>query len=282
MVQDYLGLCALPEIGEAAKDAITKWGVNGTGAPMFSRSVLLQDLELALARQAGYNHGMVYPTGWTAVFGTINGLVGPNDIIVMDEFSHNCCQLGAKQATKSVSSFLHNDLVSCEAALRAGKRRTKGGLYLIIESLYSMHSDCPDVPGFLALAKKFGATIILDCAHDFGANGKLGLGQLETITDPTWRDTIVMVGTFSKTFGGIGGYCLASEKNYIKMEYASPTYTFSAQITPSQVSIAKKCAEIVFSPRGVELRKSLLDKSIYFRTELQKLGNLFINHRSCV
>jgi 7-keto-8-aminopelargonate synthetase-like enzyme len=132
----------------------------------------------------------------------------------------------------------------------------QAGIFVVVEGLYSMNSDMPDLPKILDLIDQYEAILILDSAHDFGAMGKKGLGILETVAG---RDlsNVVICGAFSKSFGSNGGFVAGPRVIRLQLVVFSPSYTFSNGISPIQCAIVQKCAEIIFSEEGDNLRATL-------------------------
>jgi glycine C-acetyltransferase len=143
------------------------------------------------------------------------------------------------------------------------------GIFVVIESLYSMNSDMPDLKKVVQLTQQYEAILILDIAHDFGAMGERGLGILESIGDER-PDNLVLVGAFSKSFASNGGFVAGPAAIRRQIIVFGPTYTFTNGISPMQCAVANKCAEIIFSERGDQLRKQLMDNIHYAWEEFGK------------
>lgn len=256
--QDYLGLGHRSELKDAALGAIDQYGVHSAGSPVLcGRTDSLAALERRIASLLGTETAIIYPTGWAAGFGVISGLARPDDTIALDGLSHNCLQEGAKHATMHVRKFAHNDPDQLEEILSDARNRDRhAAIFVIIESLYSMDSDSPDLGTFADLAAAHDAFLICDVAHDFGSMGDEGLGLLGTAT--TRRPDVIM-GSFSKTFAANGGFVACSKKvrQYLAA-YSSP-HIFSNAISPIQTAIISRAIDIVFSEEGSRLRKRLAD-----------------------
>jgi 7-keto-8-aminopelargonate synthetase-like enzyme len=122
----------------------------------------------------------------------------------------------------------------------------------------------------VALAREYEAMIVLDVAHDFGAMGREGLGQLEQINYQVAPD--VIMGSFSKTFASNGGFVLCSSSIYEYLCYYSPSHLFSNALSPVQASVALKAAEIVFSDEGHVLRQRLMENVCSLRVGMMAQG----------
>ena len=271
--QDYLGLAQTEELKEAAHKAIADFGVHSAGSPVLSgRTRLLVELEKRLANTLSYDGCIVYPTAWMAGFGMLASLVRNDDVVLVDSLSHNCLHEGSRHATPHVRKFSHNDVSEVEALLREERSaRPKDGIFVVVESLYSMDSDSPDLPALLSAARKYEAVVLLDVAHDFGSMGAAGKGILDKLKPGDDRPDVIM-GSFSKTFGANGGFivCSVPVRDYISNH--SPSHVFSNAISPIQTAVAHRALEIVFSERGHSLRSKLMENILRLREGMEAGG----------
>ncbi|MGZ8360766.1 MAG: aminotransferase class I/II-fold pyridoxal phosphate-dependent enzyme [Allosphingosinicella sp.] len=271
--QDYLSMASNPEICRAAVETIAEFGVHSAGSPALVGST---SLSLALEKKIGefleMEEVILFPTGWAAGFGVVKGLVRPSDHIVMDALSHACLQEGAQAATRNIHLFRHNNLVSAREKLAAIRAKdTTNGVLVIVESLYSMDSDTPDIAALQALAHEFDAVLVVDVAHDLGCLGPKGRGHIGT-HGMTGKVDVVM-GSFSKTFASNGGFVATNRravKEYLKY-YSSPC-TFSNALSPSQAATVLKALEIIDSAEGEELREGLMTNIRLLRELLHGSG----------
>lgn len=271
--QDYLSLNSHPVILETAIEAMRAYGVHSAGSPaLVGNTSLSIGLEQKIGDFLGYDHVALYPTGWAAGFGVIKGLVRANDHIVMDALSHACLQEGAQAATRNIHLFRHN-LVD-HAREKLAKIRatdTENGILLITESLFSMDSDTPDIAALQDLAHEYGATLVVDAAHDLGNLGPTGRGLME-VQNMVGKVDVVM-GSFSKTFASNGGF-VAARGRAIKeyMRYYSSPNTFSNALSPASAAIVSKAMDIIRSEEGNELRGKLMRNILTLRGMLNGCG----------
>lgn len=271
--QDYLSLNSHPDVLEVALETMRQYGVHSAGSPALvgntSLSIALED---KIAEFLGYDHVALFPTGWAAGFGVIKGLVRPHDYIVMDALSHACLQEGAQAATRNIHLFRHNQIEGAREKLaKIRSTDTENGILVVVESLYSMDSDTPDIRALQDLAHEYGATLLVDVAHDLGNLGPTGRGILE-IQDMIGKVDVVM-GSFSKTFASNGGFVAArgrSVKEY--MRYFSSPNTFSNALSPASAAIVGKAFHIVSSPEGDRLRGELMSNIKTLRGLLNECG----------
>ena len=271
--QDYLGLSQLDEVKDAAMEAIDEYGIHVASSPILSgRNKLTEKLEDKLASLCGTDQSLLFPIGWGACFGAISALVSHQDHLVLDAFSHNSLQAGSAFSTHNIHKFRHNDVEHLETLLkRLRSDNASAGIFVVIEGLYSMHSDVPDIKQIYRLAREYEAILIVDIAHDFGALGNKGLGILEAIEGEE-KDNLVLIGAFSKSFASNGGFVAGPASIRKRIIVFGPTYTFTNGISPMQCAVALKCAEIIFSERGYILRKQLMDNIHYALTAFREHG----------
>jgi 7-keto-8-aminopelargonate synthetase-like enzyme len=191
---------------------------------------------------------------------------------MMDGLSHNSLQVGSMNATHNIHKFRHNDVEHLESLLkRIRESDANTAIFIVIESLYSMNSDVPDLKKVLDLSRQYEAIIILDIAHDFGAMGSNGLGILETIGEER-PDNLILIGAFSKSFASNGGFVAGPACIRNQLIVYAPTYTFTNGISPMQCAVALKCADIIFSEQGDLLRKQLMTNITFALAEFERHG----------
>lgn len=271
--QDYLSLNSHPEILETAIQTMRDYGVHSAGSPaLVGNTSLSIALEQKIADFLHYDHVALFPTGWAAGFGVIKGLVRPNDHIVMDALSHACLQEGAQAATRNIHLFRHNQVEAARAKLaKIRATDTENGILVVTESLFSMDSDTPDIAALQEAAHEYGATLVVDVAHDLGNLGPSGRGFIETQNMLGKVD--VVMGSFSKTFASNGGFVAArgrGVKEYLRY-YSSPN-TFSNALSPAQAAIVGRAFDIVASAEGDALRAELMANIKMLRSLLQGCG----------
>jgi 7-keto-8-aminopelargonate synthetase-like enzyme len=159
-----------------------------------------------------------------------------------------------------VHLFRHNS-VDQLAKLLASVRESNchAGIFVVIEGLYSMDSDIPDLASIVRLAREFEAIVIVDVAHDFGSTGKGGLGALGELEPSGYPD--IIMGSFSKTFASNGGFIAGPEAAIEYIRCFAATHVFSNAISPMQTKVAQRCLDIVFSAEG-ELRRQQLRRNV--------------------
>lgn len=271
--QDYLGLSSHPAVAEAAHRAIRDYGPHSAGSGMLTGNTAPSlRLEEALGEALDAPYVALFPSGWGAGFGTITGLVRPADHVVIDVLAHACLQTGAAAATKNVHHFRHLDNGRVRDRLRHIRSRdAENGILVVTEGLFSMDSDVPAIEELQAICHEWGATLLVDAAHDFGALGPRGTGSVGA-QEMLGRVDLVM-GAFSKTFASNGGFLATrspSVRQFVRM-FGGP-HIFSNALSPVQAMVVRQALEIVRCEEGDALRERLMRNVLALRGELAELG----------
>ncbi|RTL71240.1 MAG: pyridoxal phosphate-dependent aminotransferase family protein [Hyphomicrobiales bacterium] len=271
--QDYLSLASHPEVKAAAMEAIGQYGVHSAGsAALLGNTKNSLELERNISDFLCGHEIVLYPTGWSAGFAAVQGFVRPNDHVVMDVLAHSCLQEGARAATQNITYHGHLNVRALERRLQKIRASDKeNGILVVTESLFSMHSDTPDIAALRAACDQYDAKLLVDCAHDLGAIGDDGLGHLGLQNMLHGPD--IIVGSFSKTFAANGGFIAVKTKaaaEYLK--YYSATQTFSNALSPVQAASVNAAFRIVRSAEGKERRQRLMNNILYLRSEVQRVG----------
>lgn len=271
--QDYLGLSQHPAILAAAKRALDAYGPHAAASPMLQgNTVPGRQLERALADMLEMQHVLLFPTGWAAGFGVITGLVRPTDSIVIDQLSHACLMQGARAATQNVYLFRHNDVEALRHRLmKIRAKDAENAILVVSEGLFSMDSDSPRIEAMQQVCREFGAVLMMDVAHDFGATGPGGTGQLG-IQQMLGKVDLVM-GSFSKTFSSNGGFVATNSRSASQfLGIYGGTHIYSNGISPVQSAVALEALEIVRSEEGAALRERSFDNILRLRAGFESRG----------
>lgn len=257
--QDYLSLASHPQVAEAAARALRDAGPHSAGsAVLLGNTRISLALEEAIAALVQTEHVALFPTGWGAAFGAITALVQAQDHIVIDQFAHASLRQGANAATPNVSINRHLDVGHVRQLLGAIRARdTEHGILVVTEGLFSMDSDTPDLATLQALCHEFGATLLVDVAHDLGAMGPGGGGCIAQ-QGMLGKIDLVM-GAFSKSFASNGGFVATASravKRHLQL-YAGP-HMFSNALSPVQSAVILECIQIIRSDEGDGLRADLM------------------------
>jgi 8-amino-7-oxononanoate synthase/acyl carrier protein len=266
---NYLGMSGDPEIAEAAKAAIEKFGTSTSASRLVSGEKTVHvELEREIARFHGLDESICYVGGHTTNESTIGHLFGPGDLIVHDSLAHNSIIQGSILSGARRRPFPHNDWRAVDELLTEIRRDYRRVL-VVIEGVYSMDGDFPQLPPFIEVKKKHKALLMIDEAHSLGALGKTGRGLTEHF-DCEPRDVDLLMGTLSKAMGSCGGY-IAGRKELIEyLKYTSPGFVFSCGLPPSGAAAA--LASLQLLQREPERVARLQSNARLFLTLAQERG----------
>ena len=265
---NYLGLTFDPLCIEAACRATRAEGTGTTGSRMANGSFTgHRALERELAEFYGCAQAIVFSTGFVANLGVISTLTGPGDLILIDGDSHASIYDGCRMSGADIIRFRHNNAADLEKRLRRLGDRAKDAL-VIIEGIYSMLGDRAPLADIVALKKKYDFWLMIDEAHSLGVLGKKGRGLVEEAG--CQDDVDFIVGTFSKSLGAIGGFCVSNHQQLDLVRYASRSYVFTASPSPATVASVRQALQVLAS--GTDLRERLWRNAYQLYDGLAKLG----------
>jgi glycine C-acetyltransferase len=190
----------------------------------------------------------------------------------MDMLAHASLQEGARNATRNVFSVPHlsNDAVARRLE-RLRRDKPHVGILVVTETVFSMDSDRPDLPGLIDICRRWGATLLVDAAHDLGAFGPTGRGFMEQQGVVGQAD--ILMGSFSKTFASNGGFVACNHAALkLALRGSCGPMTFSNALSPVQAAIVLKALDIVESEEGCRRRIRLLRNASRLRDGLAAAG----------
>jgi len=262
---NYLGMSYRPEVLAAARAALEQYGLGAAGSPILSGTMDVHvQLEQALAKFKGKEAVMVFPTGYSTNLGLISGLMRPGDWVIADQNAHASIVDGAILSKANVRFFRHNSPQDLEKKLKS----TTGKKLVAIEGVYSMDGDVCPLPELVAVAKKYGARIMLDEAHSafiYGAHGR-GVAEHFGLED----EVDVHIGTFSKALGGQGGYIAGTKNLYNYLKGFARSRVFSCALSPVVTAGVLKSLEL--AQAEPELRTRLWENVHHIRRRLEEEG----------
>jgi glycine C-acetyltransferase len=263
---NYLGLANHPEVIAAAHDALTTHGLGACGSPMLSGMTdLHRELERKIAQFLGREDAMLFNSGFGGALGTISGLLRKTDVAILDNRSHLSLRDGATLSRCRAEKFEHNDPAALDASL--GRHKGKRQL-VVIEGIYSMDGDFGNLAELITVAESHGASVFIDEAHSILACGEHGRGAAEKFgVEDRVRLTY---GTFSKAFGGLGGFVAGSRETLQYLRFYAHPYVYSCALPPVVVAAILKALEIGTSQP--ELRRQLWENAEYFHHHLRGMG----------
>lgn len=240
----YLGLSDDPRLKEAAIEAIRKYGTSCSGSRFLNGTLDIHlALEEKLAKLVGKEEAVTYSTGFQVNLGVVSCLGFRNGYIFLDALDHACIIDGSRLSYSRVLKFPHNDVESLEKRLALAP--IDAPKLIVVDGVYSMEGDIAPVPAIVALCEKYNASLMIDDAHGLGVMGDHGRGTADHFGLTDKVDLIM--GTFSKSFGSLGGFIAGDREvlNYLK--HNSRSLIFSASMPPANVAAVSKAIDIMLS-----------------------------------
>ncbi len=238
----YLGLTNHPRLKEAAIKAVEKYGTGCAGSRFLNGTLDIHiELEERLAKLVHKESALVYATGFTVNSGVLPCTVGRDDYLIFDERNHASIIEGKRLVFGKTLKYKHNDMEHLEKQLK--KCEPDRVKLIVCDGVFSMEGDVAPLPKMVELAKKYNASLYVDEAHSLGVFGATGAGIAEHFN--VSNDVDLIMGTFSKSLGTIGGFVAADEAiiNYLK--HTSRTLIFSASITPASTGCVLAALDVM-------------------------------------
>ncbi len=264
---NYMGMTFDPDVIAAGKEALDQFGSGTTGSRVLNGTYQgHREVEDALREFYAMDHAMVFSTGYQANLGIISTIAGKGDYIVLDIDSHASIWDGCAMGKAEVVPFKHNDIEAMEKRLR---RIPEGaGILVVLEGVYSMLGDVAPLKEMVAVAKKYGAMVLVDEAHSMGFIGEHGRGVAE---DQGVLDQVdFVIGTFSKSVGTVGGFCVSNHPKFEIMRLVCRPYVFTASLPPSVVATAATSVRKLM--QAGEKRAHLWENSRRLHAGLTEMG----------
>ncbi|HID78872.1 MAG TPA: aminotransferase class I/II-fold pyridoxal phosphate-dependent enzyme [Planctomycetaceae bacterium] len=234
---NYLRMSGDPEVAQAAKDAVDRYGTSVSASRLVSgENELHRHLEREITALYGTEDAVIFSAGHHTNETVIGHLFGPKDLILHDALAHNSIQQGAKLSGARKRAFAHNDWRNLDELLSRLRRRYRRVL-IAIEGVYSMDGDFPDLPKFIEVKNRHKALLMVDEAHSLGTMGRRGFGIADHFGIDTSQVEIWM-GTLSKALGSCGGFITGSKDLVQYLKYTAPGFVFSCGIPPASTGAA--------------------------------------------
>ena len=264
---NYMGMTFDPDVIAAGKQALDEYGSGTTGSRVLNGTYAgHKACEEALKDFYGMDHAMVFSTGYQANLGIISTIAGKDDYIILDIDSHASIYDGCALGNANIVPFRHNDIEALEKRL---KRLPEGaGCLVVLEGVYSMLGDLAPLKEMVTLAKSYGAMVLVDEAHSMGFIGEHGRGVAEA--QGVLDQVDFVIGTFSKSVGTVGGFCVSNHPKFEIMRLVCRPYVFTASLPPSVVATAATSIRKLMS--GKAKRDHLWENSKKLHRGLTRLG----------
>lgn len=265
---NYLGLGYHPEVLEAARVALMRYGLGASSSPVISGTLQVhKDLEQSLVRFFGLpNRGVsLFTAGYSVNIGAIQAYIKPGNHVVMDAAAHMSIQEGARTSGGEIHHFRHNDPEHLEATLKEIGRGQR--ILVCVEGVYSADGDVPPLDEIVKVSKRHGAAVLVDEAHSMLLAGPTGRGIVEEFG--VLDDVDMLVMTFSKAFGGVGGALYAPKSVSQYVNWYAKCRMFSCALDPAVTGGMVKVIELAAGPEGDLRRRRIRENADYLRESLR-------------
>ena len=235
---NYLGLTFDPGCIAAGVAAMQTQGTGTTGSRMANGSYAAHGaLEADLADFYGCTNAMVFSTGYAANLGVLTAVLGKGDAVLLDADAHASLYDGCRMSEADIYRFKHNDVESLERRIaRLGDRANR--CLIVVEGMYSVLGDCAPLKEIVAVKERYGASLLVDEAHSLGVFGEHGCGVAE---EQGVLDKVdFTVGTFSKSLGAMGGFCVSNHDVLGLFRYVSRPFMFTASPSPAVMATTRE------------------------------------------
>ena len=239
---NYMGQTFDPDVLAAGHRALDEYGAGTTGSRVLNGTYQgHRQCEEALKRFYGMDHAMVFSTGYQANLGIISTLAGKDDYVILDIDSHASIYDGCALGNAQIVAFRHNDTEALEKRLR--RLPAEAGKLVVLEGVYSMLGDTAPLKEMVAVCKAHGAMVLVDEAHSMGFIGENGRGVAEE--QGVLDDVDFVIGTFSKSVGTVGGFCVSNHPKFEILRLVCRPYVFTASLPPSVVATAATSIDLL-------------------------------------
>jgi len=265
---NYLGLAQSPEVRQAAKDGIDKWGYGMASVRFIcGTQTLHKTLEQKLSEFLGTDDTILYSSCFDANGGLFETLLTPEDAIISDELNHASIIDGVRLCKAKRYRYKNNNMADLEEQLKVAKDARFR--LIATDGVFSMDGFIANLPGICDLADKYNALVMVDDSHAVGFMGKHGRGTHEYHNVMGRVD--IITGTFGKALGGASGGYTSGRKEIIDLlRQRSRPYLFSNTLAPSIAAATLKVLEILSN--STALRDRLEENTKYFRSQMLKHG----------
>jgi len=264
---NYMGMTFDEDVIAAGKDALDKFGSGTTGSRVLNGTYQgHKECEEALKEFYAMDHAMVFSTGYQANLGIISTIAGKGDYVILDIDSHASIYDGCAMGNAEIVAFRHNDVEALEKRLK--RLPPEAGKLVVLEGVYSMLGDVAPLKEMIRVSKENGAMVLVDEAHSMGFIGENGRGVAEA--QGVIDDVDFIIGTFSKSVGTVGGFCVSNHPKFEILRLVCRPYVFTASLPPSVVATAATSIRKLM--HGSNKRAHLWENSKVLHKGLRDLG----------
>lgn len=266
---NYIGTSGDPRVTKAAQEAAGRYGTTAGASRIVAGEIPLhRELENEITNFLGTEDTILLVGGHQTNESIIGHLMGADDLILHDSLAHNSIVQGCILSGARRRPFPHGDFEAAEKILEKQRTRYRRVL-IVLEGVYSMDGDYPNLPEFIKLRNKYKTLLMVDEAHSIGVLGKTGRGIGEHFNIDR-RDVDVWMCTLSKTFASCGGYISGRKELVEYLKYTAPSFMFSVGMPPAQAGAALAALRVLEAEP--ERAQKLRDNSAYFKRLARSYG----------
>lgn len=267
---NYLALGFHEQVKRAAIKAIEDFGVGtGSGRSITGEIDIHRTFEQEICEQLGTDDAVLSVGGYSTNAFAIGYLCRTQDLILYDELIHNSALIGCKITGARRIAFPHNDTTAVEQLLKTHRPNFER-VFILVEGVYSMDGDIPDIPKFIELKKKYRALLMVDEAHSLGVIGERGMGVTDYF-DIADGEIDVLFGSLSKSFGTCGGFVAGPKALVAMLKYYAPgVLLYGASPTPANAAAALESLRVMVAEP--ERAQRLQQNAAYFIKQAQAAG----------
>lgn len=264
---NYLGLATDSRLKKKAIEGISRYGTGSGGSRLTTGNIVIHEqLEHEIAKLKGTEAAIVFSSGYLANIGVITSVMQEGDVIFSDAWNHASIIDGCRLSKAKTIRYAHADMLDLEVKLKAWQG--DGKKLIVTDGVFSMDGDIAPLPEIVALAKEYGAYIMVDDAHATGILGERGFGTVDYFGLQDQVD--FTVGTLSKAVGAEGGFVAASSLAIQYMRNKARSFIFQTSLSPGVVEAAREGIRLIQDEPA--RREQLLNNSLYLRERLGQLG----------
>jgi len=267
---NYLGLANNPEVIQAAKDGLDRWGF-GLASVRFicGTQTLHKNLEEKVSEFLGTEDTILYAACFDANGGLFETILTADDAVISDELNHASIIDGIRLSKAQRYRYKNNDMNDLRAKLEEAKTNKARRILITTDGVFSMDGTIAQLDKICDLADEFDAMVHHDDCHATGFMGKTGRGIHEHCNVMDRVD--IITSTFGKALGGASGGFTSGRKEIIDMlRQRSRPYLFSNTLAPNICTASLKVFEML--NKSTALRDKLEKNVHYFRSGMQKAG----------
>lgn len=264
---NYLGLATDSRLKKKAAEGISRYGTGSGGARLTTGNIVIHEqLEREIAEVKGTEAAIVFSSGYLANIGVISSVMKEGDVIFSDAWNHASIIDGCRLSKAETMRYAHADMLDLEVKLKAWQG--EGKKLIVTDGVFSMDGDIAPLPKIVALAKAYGAYIMVDDAHATGILGERGCGTVDYFDLQNQVD--FTVGTLSKAIGAEGGFVAASSLAIQYMRNKTRSFIFQTSLSPGVIEAAREGVRLI--QQEPERREQLLKNALFLRESLERLG----------